>query len=565
MGKYLEYNQEGLKAFLRYASEEFSEVVDEVEAKNRHAYFDKALFQNLKDKTETFISEIQEGNEVGLLKILNKNPIFDFFLGVVGEEVFRNQEKINNFFRDVKDKGGKSLYEAGYDESLFLRAISQSQTNGLFGERSGAKLLADKIIGDLPYIVDIALLNNPDVIKAKIFAEFIGITPESLKEVYQQQGFTKPGGLLEHITSGFKSPQGRQILELGKLELQEYIKKKGKEVDLSALDLDELSTAYKLYGFNGKEGLVNIITTSILGHQKGLGGRIFSEYTEGFAKENVEAVKNAFENEFGYKESEVEMLIENLVSDFLVKTMGGAMDKNETREILGDLSKTDKIKKLVGFAKKNPPLVLQDNHLLPHIMKYGVLGEEGVFAYLEEAIPEIMAPFARVGLTKQEEINEMQKRYKEISEITEAGELWVALDHLILTRVKNKKGSWTVDLAQRAENLRISPYELLTSEEFSDERKDWFEKHFYYRENIKAILQRTNSEIERLVFSQDIIKNIEDTLKRRKDKTELLKSFISYLKFQTGRDPDYPKKIGDYLRLAKDLSSSIAKRLNNIF
>ena len=218
---------------------------------------------------------------------------------------------------------------------------------------------------------------------------------------------------------------------------------------------------------------------------------------------------------------------------------------------------------LIMFSLKNPPLSLQDNHLLPHIRKYGVVGENGLFAYIAEAIPEIMKPFKKSGLISQEEITALQERYEEVSRKTDFLELNNSFSKLIVPTFSKKelekeRKSKYIELAEKAEEHGVSPYEFLTEPEFEAEKKQWIKKSFQ-KSWIPDKLPKIRKSLEKVIDSEDIIESIEKELEGVKGK-DYSKYILSYLRFRASKDPNLSEKIKDYARLGRDLDEKLSKK-----
>ena len=318
---YSDYQRKGMHALYLYASELVLESVKEIEGERVQLYYNKDFLSKVKKSLESHVEDLngEDYSKIsqGYLAALNKNPILDFCLGVIGESVFDNQEKINTFFRELKCGDGESLYDKGYDESFILRALSLSQKKGLLGKESGTEMMLDKVMNDLPDLVDAAAVKDPRIIAGLMMANSLEITPESLRDAYRQAGFKGKGGVIGNIITGIQNfPYTKQLFESGKQKLEEKVNGRNFKLDLSGLDLDECINAYRLFGLDGEQGVVNIALTHVLGNLEGFGGAIFSYYTLKFAEKDKKAVKTALEG-LGYvkdsrEKEKVKRNLENL-------------------------------------------------------------------------------------------------------------------------------------------------------------------------------------------------------------------------------------------------------------
>lgn len=568
MGKYSEYRAEGYRAYKSFLGETLLEVVDEIEQKQGKLYSDKGMFDEVR---ENIRSSMHNGEKEALhaeLKMYNKNPVLAFAFGVLGEHVLAHQNEINEFMKNAKQYVGVDLYELGYDDGFILRVLSQAKNKGVFGEGSGMDTLVSKIIADLPQLVQGVGSKHSKVFIAKMVLASSGITPESIQQAYASGGLFKENGVLYHLIKQLReTPQGRELSKYLAGRLQETLKKKDVDICLTEIDLDRIVNAAVLYATDGENGAVNIGAKEILPRINGYGSWIFAAYAQRFAEQDYDIVERIFKKEG----VDAENILEGLAFTLFKSIARTAEEKGDVpfartlREALSELEKKERKQKIKKLAKQNTPEPLEDKVLQPQIQQHGLMGERGYFAYMARNMPVIMSPFEAAWLITKEEIADISARYKEISEITEFKELVAAHRHLIdpIFKPKGKQsGDWLVELAMEAERKDVTASDLLAN---SDEYKGMvFQTALHAREKQKLIrnIYRIKETAHEFANSIDLLDKIQQLKSKAPEKTgQVLSSVISYINFESARNPAFVDKLRDYARFVGDFSSALVQKV----
>lgn len=546
MKNYKDKEKEGVDAIIRHCCERITENLDQIHLERGDSYNDRSVIPKMRVSLEKFMERYNENEDITMLELFNKNPLLSFASGVFGEDVIANQRKINDFFDKIEDSGRNSMYDRGYGDSLILRALGRIDSAGLFGKGSAGEYLLSKVMSDFPFIVDALSSKNPQMLIVKMIGESIGITPDSMRDAYENNGLLGTDGLLYHVASALNSSQGDNIFELLKMKTQKALDERNVGFDLSGLDLDECLTSYRLHGFDGEQGVVNVALTSLIKNSKGFGGRIFSKYTERFMKENPEETRRLIIEDFGFvqEDNPLRSLAENIAFKSFEIEFGHDLAK-QTRE-------RAESKKYLDFASRTPPSSLKDYAFLRYVKDNGIIGANGVFAYLRDCMDEIMAPFAHRNLISQDEIEDIKEKYDEISRINELGNLYSAYTNLIRPTFDKGKKGFSFHLSELAESMGITPYELLSNPEYSESKKSWLSCHFGSFQECDAF----TPDLERMLYSEDVIDFIEKSFCLDNDGSDILsktgRSVVSYLRFKQSQNPNYEGRIRDYVRLVKD-------------
>jgi len=572
MGKYHEMVQQAQKALAIYFQEEFVEILDQVQMQKSSFYSDSDLVSKLKGSTEQSIANLGgAGNQQNFrifLDTLNKNPLLDMFLGTAGESVLSHQKEINDFFEGYQADNKRSLYDLGYGDGFFLRGVNLSQNNGLVGRAGGLSCMLDKAMSDLPEIVN-AFTDNS--VKSKLglaLASSMGFSPEKLREVYVENGFRGTGGLLDYTFNSLNdNPQLRAIIDAGKIKLEKILEDKGFEINLSEFDLEEFITKKKIQGLGGEKGAFNYALTNILGNYKNFGGDFYGVYVSRFLKEDREKTLEVLKKQGFVSEPSAKEVLQGIMKtlsyyDFLSPETKEKRERLEKKISNLKVTSGGDIKK---FAREKAPACLQDNNLLSYIRDNGFIGENGFFDYMGEAMPQILHPFNQGGLISEEEINDIQRRYFEMSKITDFVEVILAKDDLIIQTMKPKKeqkGNAFIQLSQRAQDLGTTPYDFLRNPEFKEEKEKYLSDYWVDSSTLKGLVKITNF-LENIVSSPDLSKELGEKLRIKKDPLGISDSIDSYLNLKKQRNPEYFKKISDYLRLARDIGQGIVRKAGN--
>ncbi len=518
------YLEEGINAIKQYETENLRAGLDQT----IHALEGDL---NFKGTAKTFRSKVLEFTGIGLggkkatRKFLNKNKYTNRALDFIDRYVKENPEDIKAIINEVEKEAGIELADIGIDKNFYDNLLVTLKKSGIFGKEGGLKLTSDTLIDNIEGAIDsFSKVFGDEYVKGTSINDIgqflnseLKVTPEGIKESYKENGYS---GILNYTLDNVVI-NGAAHLE----DLLYQLEVRGIDHGLTPAKIIDI---YREGGLLGKNGIADTAAGLALGNIPGSEKYVYFGILKVALKNKSKKLKRQIKSSapFGAASDEIDNYVNNAINEG--------------------------IKKLMRLSEQ--PAALSKGSLMEVYEEHGLLGENGLFSYLNQNSESIFEDARLVGMIEEEDIksfNDFAQRMSKAQTLKE-----------ILNNYNNRTDyeTFAINLSKKADALGIKPVDLLRNPEYINDREAVIErsygsasklysKRYGQLSSIVPIMDKVLAEVQKADIDTDEL--VEEVKALRPDNKFLGKAFDAVVSRYLKRT--IVQRTTDYLKLTKGL------------
>jgi len=524
-----QYLEEGLAAVREYDATLLAEKIDTIIVENEESLHFRGTGNTFKSKVIE-LDHVFLGGKKAIMSFMNKNKYNNSALKFIDSYVSEHPDEIQEIIQKIESDMKMPLSQIGFDRNLYDKLLEAIPKKGLIGNSGASGIVFDEIMEHLPDVVQVSsnILGSEDVFKGMTFddvGEFLntnlGMSVEGVQESYNlSNGLFSKNGVLKYLMDN-TIINGVPHLEDTLVQL----KNQGVDHDLTS---EIIVDKYQENGLLGNQGLVEILGRAALESYPNSELIIYSKILSSAGSEKKKALKEDLKGKLGFMGHIKSDDIEKLVEQKFAESVQTVIQYTEFPS---------------AISKKNL-LEVYDNH--------GLFGEEGVISYISNNSESILANAKKTGLLDDDDVKSFTESTKSV------GNNLNSLKDILSVKVeKTDMEKYFIGLAMKAEELDITPKNLLNDSEYLVDLKDVIVEVYgsvdkkYQPEMIESIvpyLDKGLSEIKSGKINQEVILNSIDELRLEGFFREAVDALAAKYVKKT-----VVQRVEDYLTLTKAL------------